>query len=112
MPGQVRTVSHGERAVVQVVGDLDIESAPALRAEIDRLIDNDQQDVLADLTDVTFIDSTGISALIGTHKRLSSCGGGMDLVMDNAKLLKIFRIAGLTGVFVIHPDLPSALRET
>jgi anti-sigma B factor antagonist len=111
MPGQVRTLSRGERAVVQVLGDLDIASAPDFRAEIDRLVRHDQLDVLVDLTEVSFIDSTGISALIATLKGLRKSGGGMELVLDNAKLLKIFRVAGLTGVFAIYPDLDSALQE-
>jgi anti-sigma B factor antagonist len=109
MDGQLRTSALGDRVVVQVVGDLDICSAPAVRAEVERLIDGDQTDVLVDLTKVTFIDSTGIGALVGTLKKVRSREGRLELVLNDPKVLKTFRIAGLTGVFVIHSDLDHAL---
>jgi anti-sigma B factor antagonist len=58
---------------------------------------------------VDFLDSTGLGVLVGGLKRARSHDGTLELVCDQEKILKVFRITGLTKVFRIHTSLSDAL---
>ncbi|HSU73527.1 MAG TPA: STAS domain-containing protein, partial [Terrabacter sp.] len=65
--------------------------------------------LVVDLTDVTFLDSTGLGVLVGRLKLTRTRGGLMRLVGRDDRVLKVFAITGLDKVFEIHPDLEAAL---
>lgn len=109
MEVQVTTEDVGERTVVHVGGEIDIASADRLREKVAHLLSAGRTDLLVDLTGVTFMDSTGLGLLVGTLKRVRLAGGRLDLVVDSERLLKVFRITGLTQVFTIHETLDAAL---
>ena len=60
---------------------------------------------------VDFLDSTGLGVLVGGLKRARSHEGSLQLVCDQEKILKVFRITGLTKVFPIHASLEGALAD-
>ena len=62
-------------AVVSVRGEVDVYTAPHLWDEIDRAIAESADRVVIDLSDVTFIDSSGLSVLVRAHKRLRPIDG-------------------------------------
>ena len=102
-------VADDGRAVVHVTGELDVVSAAPLRRELVRLAEADVGHVLVDLTEVTFIDSTGMGVLIGALKRFRSAGGCLELVVRDARVLRVLRIAGLSRTFTIHATVGEAL---
>ena len=61
------------------------------------------------LTDVTFLDSTGIGTLVAGLNRAVQFGGTLTLVCDHERILKLFRITGLDSVFSIRPSVDEAL---
>lgn len=92
--------------LVTVVGEFDVYSSPRLR---DVLADQPADiGLIVDLTGVTFLDSTVLGILVGALKRARSNGGWLRLVCDNQRILKIFRITGLVGVFEIWPTVEGA----
>ncbi|MBO3088355.1 STAS domain-containing protein [Cellulomonas dongxiuzhuiae] len=109
MEVQVTTEDVGVRTVVRVAGEVDVASADRLRERIALLLSGGRTDLVVDLTAVTFMDSTGLGLLVGTLKRVRIAGGRLDLVVDSERLLKVFRITGLTQVFTIHGTLDAAL---
>jgi anti-anti-sigma factor len=86
---QVETNGHGP--VVHVAGEVDLASAPQLKTCLKALDGN----VVVDLRNVTFLDSTGINAFIVTFKRLSADGGGLTLRNPNSAVAKTLEIVGL-----------------
>ena len=58
-------------------------------------------DVIVDLTETTFIDSSSLGVLIGAHRRLRRLQGRLVVVCYNDAIVKTFRITGLDGVFTI-----------
>ena len=56
--------------VLRVAGEVDMATAPELEAHVRKALDRDEPTVLVDLTEVTFIDSSGIAALTGLHRQL------------------------------------------
>ena len=58
---------------------------------------------------VEFLDSTGLGVLVGGLKRVRAHDGSLDLVCTQERILKIFRITGLTQVFGIHQTVNQAI---
>ncbi len=65
-----------EVAIIALGGEVDFSAAPGLRERIFAHLHAGCRQLIIDLTDVTFIDSTAIAVLVGTVARLRSSGGG------------------------------------
>lgn len=99
----------GDRTVVHVAGEIDVYTAPVLREELAAQQEAGPVDLVVDLTDVPFMDSTGLGVLVGALKRARTMHGDLRLVIDQERVLKVFRITALTQVFEIHATLDEAL---
>ena len=86
---------------VRLLGELDLGTAPQLRDELDRLAADGAKLVTVDLSDLAFIDSTGLSVLINALKRIREQGGDMALRSPTPGTRKVLEITGLTEVFSI-----------
>ncbi len=105
----ITRADHGEQTVVHLGGEIDVYTAPLVREKLDEQIQSGRTQLVVDLTDVTFLDSTGLGVLVGRLKLARTQGGSMRLVGTDDRVLKVFSITGLDKVFEIHPDLDSAL---
>ena len=103
--------TRGAQTVVALSGEIDLSNHVALRTELNDLIVNGAVDLVVDLSRVTFMDSTGLGALIGTRRRVHAFHGSLALVLTNEAILRVFEVTGLDNVFDIHPSLESALRD-
>ncbi len=101
-----RTVA--DRTVLEVGGEIDVYTAPALREKIIALVEDGARSIIVDLGRVEFLDSTGLGVLVGGLRRLSGVGGDFSLVCDQEKILKIFRITGLDRVFTLYESVETA----
>jgi anti-sigma B factor antagonist len=101
----------GRAQVVAVTGEVDLHTAPTLRsalAPVVAAVGPDRPDVVVDLTDVTFLDSTGLGEIVGAHKALQAAHGRLHLVTGNDRVRRLVAITGLDAVLVVHPDRASA----
>lgn len=105
----VMSRQEGSRTVISVTGEIDVYTAPTLRERLNELVAAGHYDLVVDMGGVDFLDSTGLGVLVGGLKRARSHDGSLRLVCDQEKILKVFRITGLTKVFPIHPTLQDAL---
>jgi anti-sigma B factor antagonist len=97
------------RTVVQVVGEIDVYTAPQLRERLDAEIDAGRYDLVVDLSGVSFMDSTGLGVLVGRLKQNRLNDGSMRLVCSHDRVLKVFVITGLDKVFAIYPTVGEAV---
>jgi anti-sigma B factor antagonist len=104
--------AEGDRTVVAVSGEIDVYTAPKLREHLIDLVSSGQYKLIVDLEAVDFLDSTGLGVLVGGLKRVRTHDGSLDLVCSQDRILKIFRITGLTKVFAIHASIGEALSAT
>ena len=81
-------------AIVTAAGEIDISTVTGLRERLFGLAASGQP-LVADLGQVTFIDSAGLSALVGTANRADAHGGSLDVACDRPKIRKLFRLTGL-----------------
>jgi anti-sigma B factor antagonist len=95
--------------VVTVEGEIDIYTAPRLRELLIDLAATGTCQLIVDLDKVRFLDSTGLGVLAGGLKRVRAHDGWLDLVCTQERILKIFKITGLTKVFGIYQTVDQAL---
>ena len=100
-----------DRAVLQITGDVDVYTAPQVRDRVIRLLADGVRHVIADLREVSFLDSTGLGALVGSLKRLREQDGSLELVVPDGRIMTIFRVTGLDRVFALHPSFPDAIDD-
>jgi len=90
--------------VVYPEGELDIATIPALREEWLGLVDDVRPDLLViDLTAVTFLDSTALSAVVAVHKRQREHGGRLIVSNANPRVAKIIEMTGLRDLIDVRP---------
>lgn len=106
---QVTSREHGPWTVVEVVGDVDVFSAPTLRDEMNAAIEAGNSRLIADLSGVPFLDSTGLGVLVGRLKTVRQSGGELRLVITAERVLRNFAITGLDRVFPISATLDEAV---
>ena len=81
-------------AIVTVGGEIDIATVTQLREGLVELAISGQP-LVADLDRVSFIDSAGLSALVGAANRAAVSGGSLHVVCAQPKIRQLFRLTGL-----------------
>jgi anti-sigma B factor antagonist len=89
-------------AVVSVVGEVDVATAPGLRDQLNESMALGLPILVVDMLQTTFLDSTGLGILIETMKETESRGTSLRIVASDPRLLKVFTITGLTESFDIR----------
>lgn len=97
------------RHVVAVAGEIDLFTAPELKAALSDALESGRTRIVVDLSNTTFLDSTALGVLIGAVKRLRSRDGVLTIVNTDANIAKTFEITGLDQIFVIRGTRDEAL---
>ena len=95
---------------VVVRGELDLVTSPQLQTHLDHVIDSTAGDVVADLADVGYIDSTGLRTLLSAHDRLTQAGRHLSLRNPSVQVIRLLEICGvsdLVGVDDLNGDTPT-----
>jgi anti-sigma B factor antagonist len=106
----VQPQTQDAAVVLGVVGDVDAATAAILSEGLAGAIDGGQPVVVADLTQVGYIDSVGLGTLVIGLKRAAERGVALRLVVTNPQVEKVLKITGLLSVFQVYPDPQSAMR--
>jgi anti-anti-sigma factor len=94
----VRTEVSG-RPTLLVYGEIDVMTAPKLHEALNLVLREQPSILQIDLANVTFIDSTGLSALVVAHRQLEEAGGELRLVSVPPKVYRVFELVGLDSRF-------------
>ena len=99
----------GEAVILHVEGDLDEHTAPSLRERIDALIEErGVRQLVVDVRDLSFIDSSGLGVLLGRFRRLQQLGGRMALVRPSPRIRAILELAGVPRLIPIFASARQA----
>jgi anti-sigma B factor antagonist len=104
------TAPDGRTLVFKLSGSFDIATAPSVRAALTDASD-EKKDVIVDLCALEFLDSTGLGALIGAHRRATEGGGWLRLIAGEGPILRLLNITGLIRVLAVYPTLDDALAD-
>lgn len=95
-------------SVISVEGELDLSTAPRLKWMLLDSLQGDGGQVVADLTRVTFMDSTALGVLVGVQRKLA-LDARLAIVCTSENVLQIFQFSGIDSAFAIFPTLEEAL---
>lgn len=103
----------GGSPIVQVAGEIDHWRAPELEQKINDLIDQGHNKLIVDFTDLTYIDSGGVSVLFLELQRLRPLRGKLVVVTRNKNIIKILSLVKMTKqeCFSLCPDLEAARQQ-
>lgn len=104
----VTTNSTAAGPVLAVAGDLDFDTAAALRAAVAALALLSGQTLTLDLAALTFCDSSGIAALIAARNHAQTQGADTVLANTPADTVRVLRFVGLDQIFHIQAGAASA----
>jgi anti-sigma B factor antagonist len=93
-PIDIDTAVDADRAVVTVRGELDLLSAPTLTEHLEGL-DPGVTTLELDLSDLSFVDSSGLNALLAARRRLDEAGGELRVTKASDVALRLFDVAGV-----------------
>jgi len=98
--------------VVHLSGDIDVAVVPDLRAALEQVIETGCENIVLDLADVTYADSSALGLLVWLDHRLQAHEGKAILAGANEDVSRIFELSGLlsvAGCIEEGADLESAL---
>jgi anti-sigma B factor antagonist len=95
--------------VVALSGEMDIATSPELTSRLATVRGAEPYHVLIDLSELAFVDSTGIKALITAAQDVEEHGGSLIAFAPTANLRRVFDIVHLSAVVPIVDSLQSAI---
>ncbi|HVN69552.1 MAG TPA: STAS domain-containing protein [Candidatus Binatia bacterium] len=105
------TDDGGRTLLFKLRGSLDLATSPTVRAAFNDATEKGSRHLIVDLTQLEFLDSTGLGVLIGAHRRLAEHDGSLRLVVADGSIARLLNITGLIGVFAVYNTLEDARRE-
>ena len=87
--------------VLGVRGEIDVATSPEMRCHLVEMLADRPELVIVDLTDVTFIDSTGLGVLVEAVTTARAGDGDLRLVVTQPKIIKLIELTGLDQVFSV-----------
>ncbi len=87
--------------ILDITGEIDLYNAPEIKDIINKLIEEQKYNVIINLERVSYIDSSGIGALISSLSNLKKYQGGLKIINVYASVRKVFELTKLTSFFEI-----------
>ncbi len=101
--------AHDDVLVMAVRGELDLYTAPGLRARLLGAVEQGHDAIVLDLRGTTFLDSTALGVIIAATKALQPVGGHLVLVNDRASIAKTLAITGLDRLLAVEGRVDHAV---
>lgn len=108
---EIKSANGGSAMVYRLRGSLDLATAPSMRAALLEAANAGKHEIIVDLTQVEFLDSTGLGALIGAHRRAVENGGHVRLIVNEGQILRLLTITGLMRIFAVFGSVEDALAD-
>jgi anti-sigma B factor antagonist len=104
----LKTENAGDTLVFRLRGSLDLATAPTVRAALTDATEDGSHHIIVDLTQLEFLDSTGLGVLIGAHRRAAERSGSLRLIVHDGPISRLLQITGLIAVFAVYHSLEDA----
>ncbi|MBO5716220.1 MAG: anti-sigma factor antagonist [Clostridia bacterium] len=91
---------------VKLVGEIDHHSAVSVRSDIDGLIfDIRPKKMVLDLSEISFMDSSGLGLIMGRYSLIKDLGGTLSLRAPTVAVMKILSLAGMERMIKIDKSI-------
>ena len=104
----LETREEGEQVRIAVVGELDLSSALTFDEELRRAEERRPGTLVLDLSNLKFLDSTGLGLIMSAQARARKRGHRFTVVQGTEAVQRIFRLAGVTSRLDLVEELPAA----
>ncbi|WP_077210596.1 anti-sigma factor antagonist [Bacillus dakarensis] len=98
----IEIVEHNSVIKVSVRGEIDVYTAPKLREILFPLAEKENANIIVNLSDVIYMDSTGLGVFVGVFKSVRSNNGKFQLVGLSGRIKRLFEITGLAEIMDIN----------
>ncbi len=105
-------VSQPEPTIIALDGEIDLHESPNVRETLRPLIEQKVPRIYVDMSEVGYIDSSGLAVLIDAMQRIANYGGKFGLIAIRPAVRTVLEIARLDQVFRVYPDRASAVSAT
>ncbi len=95
----IKCVEEGDNLVVSIIGSIDMNNISYLKEYLGRAVNTDKKNLVIDMNEVTYIDSSGLGIFIVTLKKFQSRGGKFSLRNVSDQLKQIFVLTHLYDLF-------------
>lgn len=96
---KIKTAKSGDNLIISLQGELDESVADYTRKMIDSLLGGEKwRNIIFDMSEMTFMDSTGIGVLLGRYKLIKKMGGA---AMISGANKQIDRVLSMSGIYTI-----------
>ena len=97
--------------IIDIVGEIDLYNAPDIKELIKKHIEQQEYNIMINLEKVTYIDSSGIGALISSLSNLKKYQGTLKILKVYGSVRKVFELTKLTSFFEIFESEDDAIRS-
>ncbi|MBT2391077.1 MULTISPECIES: STAS domain-containing protein [Streptomyces] len=114
---EVDETRQGAWTVLHVCGELDLVSSPVIRQHVHDAVAVGRRDLVLDLSEVLFCDSSGVGVLIAARRLLRSCQGRLRLILpargaeEGSHVNRVLAALGVRRLFEVYADVVSAIDE-
>lgn len=97
--------------ILDIDGEIDLYNAPEIKDTIKGLMDDGKKQIIINLEAVSYIDSSGIGALISSLSNLKKIGGSLKIIHVYDSVKKVFELTKLTSFFEIYDSEDEAVAD-
>ncbi len=109
-PQAVRDVRYANgAAVVKLAGEIDMSHSPGVHQTLVEVLENRPTRLIIDLTEVTYMDSSGVGILVDALRRVRVSGAKLALVAVAPRVLSVLQITKLDQFFEMYPTVQEAV---
>jgi anti-sigma B factor antagonist len=102
----------GDVVILDLIGSITLgDSLTVLRDEVKELLDSGHKNILLNLAEVRYIDSSGLGQLVGSYATVTNHGGRLKLLGLGQKVNEVMQITKLLTVFETYTSETAALRS-
>lgn len=107
---EISVLIQNKTLIVSLTGELDHHGAKELKDMVEEFIKNRGiQNVIFDLSSLSFMDSSGIGFIVGRYKLISSIGGNVVIVSKNRTIDRLLTMSGIVKLIPTTKSISSAL---
>lgn len=98
--------------IVKLKGELDHHSSEGVRKKIDKIYNsNNMLNIVMDLNELSFMDSSGIGLIMGRYRNASDKKGKLIIVCEKDTIIRILDMSGLLKLASLYPNLDRAIKN-
>jgi len=94
----LRSEREGDVHAIRLSGELDLATADEVQRELERVEATDAQSIVLDLSELTFMDSTGVRLLVTAHARARADSDRLTVLRGGRAVQRILQLSGVDAL--------------